>query len=58
MYRIRSPIDFEDIVIMRDAAIRRDPIFHETPHHSPETLLARDATPTMESLGEFELNRL
>jgi hypothetical protein len=35
MYRISSPIDFEDIVIMREAAICRDPIFHETPHHSP-----------------------
>jgi hypothetical protein len=28
-----STIDFEDVIVVREAAIRRDPIFHETPRH-------------------------
>ena len=47
MYRIRSTIDLEDIVL-----VCRDPIFHETPHHSPETRLL-GTNPTMERIGEF-----
>jgi hypothetical protein len=33
MYRTRSAIDLEDKAIMREAALLRDAIFHETPHH-------------------------
>jgi hypothetical protein len=35
MRRINSTIDLEDIVLVTETAIRRDPIFHETPHQSP-----------------------
>ena len=30
--RISSTIDLEDKTLMRETAMRRDPIFHETPH--------------------------
>jgi hypothetical protein len=58
MYRIRSTIDLEDIVLVRESAVRRDPIFHETPHHSPETLFARRATRRWRAYVNFALNGL
>jgi hypothetical protein len=36
--RISSTIDLEDKELIRETVMRRDPIFHETPHQSsPET---------------------
>jgi hypothetical protein len=32
MYRVSSTIDLEDKVLTSEIAMRRDPIFHETPH--------------------------
>ncbi len=32
MRRANLPIDLQDVVLVREATIRRDPIFHETPH--------------------------
>ena len=55
MYRTRSAIDLEDKVFMREAAIRSDPIFHETPHqYTPRnlTLLGRRS----HYAQEFRLN--
>jgi hypothetical protein len=33
--------------------MRRDPIFHETPHQSPRDTQCSAGHPTIESLGEF-----
>ena len=39
MYRTKPTIDLEDKVVMREAAVRRDPIIHETPQQfASETL--------------------
>jgi hypothetical protein len=49
--RISSTIDLEDKALMRETAIGRDPIFHETPHQSPRDPYARKAFPTIKSLS-------
>jgi hypothetical protein len=65
--RISSTIDLEDVVLMRETAIRRDASFHgDTPSIASETrvlgrgiLCARQAFPdARESNLDFVLNRL
>jgi len=50
--RISQTIDLEDKALMRETAISRDPIFHETPHQSPRDPYARKGVPNGQ---EFEL---
>src|SRR5215469_3422385 len=51
MYLISSTIDFKDVVLMREAAIGRNPIFHETPHQCRLDIDSR-RSPTLTSLGQ------
>jgi hypothetical protein len=53
MYRISSTIDFKDVVLMREVAIGRNPIFHEIPPStSSETICSEGESPTLKRLDQ------
>jgi len=41
MRRANSPIDLQDVVLLRETTIRRDPIFHGCPINTPQHTLVR-----------------
>jgi hypothetical protein len=54
MNRTRPTIYLEDEVFMREAAVRRDPIFHETPINTLRDS-ARKHSPTPSILGQTRI---